>query len=160
MLSNGYLVSECGIVPWNPNYLPVLRPGQPATMEEAFTKLLRGPISYIGSLRQIKVLRKEYKEYNGEYNGEYDVIPVGFAQPVVQEILQQIQERRAVDNYSHQVVHFNRRKKGCGFCGETNHLWQDCYNLCRTCGEYGHFKNTCLFWKKFFGVPGFQFRGE
>lgn len=30
----------------------------------------------------------------------------------------------------------------CGFCHEDHH-WTECFNLCDSCGKYGHFQATC-----------------
>lgn len=35
------------------------------------------------------------------------------------------------------------RDSECEFCGEKKHVWPDCHNLCKICGEYGHWGSLC-----------------
>lgn len=64
---------------------------------------------------------------------------------VIHQILDQKkkirQDKITTDSASFRVS--PRVEERCHFCGQADHVWAECYNLCGVCGEYGHFKSSC-----------------
>ncbi|CAG8980942.1 hypothetical protein HYALB_00003801 [Hymenoscyphus albidus] len=149
-VKDGFIVSEDPNNPnlQNPNNLPVIPPWRVTSMQDEMTKLLEKSLWHINSLRKIEVLQWEWNIGDREW----DIVPLRFDEPVVEQTLEKVKKRRE-EQLERKIqlrtkINTKSKKVQCGFCGEDNHVWGDCFNLCALCGEYGHFRDTCTNWSK------------
>ncbi|CAG8972055.1 hypothetical protein HYALB_00004919 [Hymenoscyphus albidus] len=96
----------------------------------------------LDSLETVEVI-----QYNSNYSAGLSTekwIPDADAAPIIQKILQQKKELRQskLISYGAPIVSPPTEKK-CDFCGETNHVWAECHNLCGVCWGFGHFRSSC-----------------
>ncbi|CAG8950200.1 hypothetical protein HYFRA_00008437 [Hymenoscyphus fraxineus] len=96
----------------------------------------------LDSLESVEVI-----QYNSNYGAGLSSekwIPDADAAPIIEQILQQKKELRQSKLISNGAPSgIPPTEKKCDFCGEANHVWAECHNLCGVCGEFGHFRSSC-----------------
>jgi len=98
--------------------------------EERLMWVLKNRVMAIDSLEELEILEP------GDTYMTYSILmPSELGSEVVAWFKSRAAQRK---NRASEVT----RDLRCEFCRES-HLWQDCWNLCGFCGEYGHARNVC-----------------
>jgi hypothetical protein len=108
-------------------------------VEDALAKFITTEIPKIISLKSLKVYHQKESS-----QGKLEDYVAEFARPTMELI--ETRERKEVmidQNITQLAQNVKLENLHCGFCGETNHIWPECYNLCSFCGGFGHFIKTC-----------------
>ncbi|KAL2065549.1 hypothetical protein VTL71DRAFT_3219 [Oculimacula yallundae] len=115
-----------------PNWHPE---GRPKSQEEAMLPFFLDDVRKLSSLKNLQVIDEDTDECPE------------FAHPTVDWFKDRAAEKAREDRRGYfrmQILEAKAKEENihCGFCGE-GHVWANCYNLCKFCGEFGHFSKTC-----------------
>ncbi|KAG4418384.1 hypothetical protein IFR04_008451 [Cadophora malorum] len=109
--------------------------GMPKSREEAILPFLQNEVRQLSTLKELEV-------YDGFGSKSLD-----YAKPTMDWFKDRAAKKARKVREAHirmQILkaQANEDNVHCAFCGE-GHVWVDCYNLCKFCGDFGHFAKTC-----------------
>lgn len=114
----------------------------PATCEEALQPLLENELLQIQTLVNLEVITPRYVSTGGSYDS-YEDRRADFVEPSIEWFKKRGNKASDPKNGSVEEAGIQHGQLICDFCRE-DHVWAGCHNLCDFCGQYGHFRSTCI----------------
>ena len=107
---------------------------QAETEEELVLSFLENEVRTMPKLRILEIVSVENRD-------------VSFAEPTIaftkERHTRQIREPMAQEAKKQLADSAGSKSAPCEFCGEMEHIWVNCFNLCNFCRAFGHFRKNC-----------------